>query len=67
MHLQTQQMIVIAGFLVAGLSASFGLPFQALMYLWTVIYAARDPVEFTFITFLYIFILLFAQFRRASK
>lgn len=52
-----------AAFIVAGLSASFRVQFQALMYLMAVIYAVDDINEFMVVTLLYVVVLLFHRAR----
>lgn len=60
-------MIILAAFLVAGITASFGFQYQALLYMLAVIYApATNEVHLMFITILYLPILLFSAFWRAT-
>lgn len=61
------QQIIFASFLLAGIGASFGLPFQALMFLLAAIHGAFNVVEFAFLAFLYVLVNLFANFRRGVR
>lgn len=55
-----------AAFLVAGITATFKVQYQALLYFLVVVYAVNTLEEFTLVSLLYVVMLLFSQFYRAN-